>query len=693
LTEGVIRLHGNFTEDFNGATIQPGTPGARFEFVGVNPQTVTFSSPGVNNAFFKNVAFENDSPGGIILNSNMVITGQMITSGAVAPTIFGNGRTITTTGVNVGRMTLDNVVLTINGGTITRFDRVVFRNYSPAGAAFTINHTALDATFTGLKFQVVPTSGKYLVANDTNGGTPAHITLLNATPRDGSGFTTATGGFIVDWLSTLEAIDDDLETDEDEAVTLFPGQNDNNFTTNPLKIKEVTQGMHGMVSIDPGDTTVTYTPAPNFNGVDTFTYTIGDTISTSTATVHVVIHADSDKPEITVLPATLDMGGAVLGTTISDTLWIVNTGAESLHVTGIEDSPLFGVPDVTLTLAPGDTGKVAITFEPPDIGAVRDTLSISSSDPSTPVFDVIVQAIGQSVGDVNGDGVINVRDVVLLVNVILGRQTAPIPETQPFFRSNLFSDNKLDVLDVIAVIHRILGLVTRPVAGDAAVAEVTLGEEQNGEDGRLRIPVFVRNEGNLAGVQIGIRYPEKGIRFLGPEPGERLADMKMEYANREGRLTLLVYSLEGRVVRTGQSPLLYLPIEIDPEVENAEVRIEEAILAAGQGGAVAVRLSGTSRRVSAPPVVFAKQNRPNPFNPSTEISYDLPRRTHVRLIVYNILGQEVIRLVDGVQTVGRYRVAWDGIDGKGRNVSSGLYLYRIVTDTGFSATYRMTLLK
>ncbi|MBM3262004.1 MAG: hypothetical protein FJY97_01025 [candidate division Zixibacteria bacterium] len=75
LTEAVIRLHGNFTEDFNGATIQPGTPGTRFEFVGVNPQTVTFSSPGVNNAFFKNVAIFNTA--GVTLATDVFIKGQL----------------------------------------------------------------------------------------------------------------------------------------------------------------------------------------------------------------------------------------------------------------------------------------------------------------------------------------------------------------------------------------------------------------------------------------------------------------------------------------------------------------------------------------------------------------------------------------------------------------------------------------
>jgi hypothetical protein len=73
------------------------------------------------------------------------------------------------------------------------------------------------------------------------------------------------------------------------------------------------------------------------------------------------------------------------------------------------------------------------------------------------------------------------------------------------------------------------------------------------------------------------------------------------------------------------------------------------------------------------------QNYPNPFNPTTVISYQLsgisPHRTTLR--VYNILGQEVRTLVDKKQLPGYYSVVWDGRDGLGKEVSSGVYFYRI----------------
>jgi flagellar hook assembly protein FlgD len=86
------------------------------------------------------------------------------------------------------------------------------------------------------------------------------------------------------------------------------------------------------------------------------------------------------------------------------------------------------------------------------------------------------------------------------------------------------------------------------------------------------------------------------------------------------------------------------------------------------------------------------QNVPNPFNPSTQIAYTLPQAGAVRLVVYNLLGQQIRTLVEGDQGAGRYRVEWDGRDDQGRVVSSGVYVYRLVS-AGLVESRRMVLVK
>jgi Leucine-rich repeat (LRR) protein len=71
------------------------------------------------------------------------------------------------------------------------------------------------------------------------------------------------------------------------------------------------------------------------------------------------------------------------------------------------------------------------------------------------------------------------------------------------------------------------------------------------------------------------------------------------------------------------------------------------------------------------------QNFPNPFNPATRISYDIPREGRVRLKIYSIDGKEVATLVDEFERAGKRTVVWNGRDDRGNQVSSGLYFYRL----------------
>ncbi|MEW5994254.1 MAG: PKD domain-containing protein [Candidatus Zixiibacteriota bacterium] len=82
-----------------------------------------------------------------------------------------------------------------------------------------------------------------------------------------------------------------------------------------------------------------------------------------------------------------------------------------------------------------------------------------------------------------------------------------------------------------------------------------------------------------------------------------------------------------------------------------------------------------------------EQNHPNPFNPTTDISFTLPSPTHVTLTVYNMLGQQVAVLADGVYGAGNHTVTWDAT-----GEASGIYLYRLTT-ADFTTTKKMLLLK
>ena len=98
--------------------------------------------------------------------------------------------------------------------------------------------------------------------------------------------------------------------------------------------------------------------------------------------------------------------------------------------------------------------------------------------------------------------------------------------------------------------------------------------------------------------------------------------------------------------------------------------------------------TGVFDEIGAKPASYMLwQNYPNPFNPSTIISYSLPVSGDVKLIIYNILGEEVIRLVDRFQSEGIHNTTWEA-----SGVSTGIYFYRLQVGD-FTQTRKMVLLK
>ncbi len=93
------------------------------------------------------------------------------------------------------------------------------------------------------------------------------------------------------------------------------------------------------------------------------------------------------------------------------------------------------------------------------------------------------------------------------------------------------------------------------------------------------------------------------------------------------------------------------------------------------------------------PLRFAlDQNYPNPFNPQTSIEFTIDSPGRVELTVYNILGMKVCSLVDGDLVAGSYNVIFDGLDDNGKQVSAGVYFYRLRAGD-FISTRKMTVLK
>ena len=90
-------------------------------------------------------------------------------------------------------------------------------------------------------------------------------------------------------------------------------------------------------------------------------------------------------------------------------------------------------------------------------------------------------------------------------------------------------------------------------------------------------------------------------------------------------------------------------------------------------------------------------NYPNPFNPTTNIQFDLPAKSdgayQLSLTIYDLNGRQIKQLLHGSYAPGSYRIQWDGTNDVGENVASGIYIYRLITTDGLSATRKMMLIR
>ena len=127
-----------------------------------------------------------------------------------------------------------------------------------------------------------------------------------------------------------------------------------------------------------------------------------------------------------------------------------------------------------------------------------------------------------------------------------------------------------------------------------------------------------------------------------------------------------------------------------PELDNAIAQNWSASIKHGSPGSVNQIITAVEALAfeSIPGSFLLEQNYPNPFNPATTISFQIPNRNHVRIKIFDIMGREVVTLIDKEFEAGIHHINWNA----SANNASGVYFYRLWTN-GFSQIRRMLLLK
>jgi len=247
-------------------------------------------------------------------------------------------------------------------------------------------------------------------------------------------------------------------------------------------------------------------------------------------------------------------------------------------------------------------------------------------------------------GDVNGDDVVNVSDIVNIVNYILSGGAGDIE------CADMNGDDVVNVSDIVQVVNYILGGGTARVM-NATDATVTIAGDE----------LSVSGNGFVQGVQLTLSHTS--------DFSIELADAYVAEYVTENNMTTVI------VVTDGSSSLSEIARI------SGDYDIESVIVVDGNGSTVST--TQTTEIVS----FELSEAYPNPFNPTTNVVLSVPEASYVSVRVYNLVGQEVATLASGMMEANTYTLTWDA-----SSMSSGVYLVR-AEGAGQIATQKLMLLK
>ena len=367
---------------------------------------------------------------------------------------------------------------------------------------------------------------------------------------------------------------------------------------------------------------------------------------------------------------------------LSDSEIIFTISEPITAATSSTESKLGDSATGTLTL--DDDTQISVKLVNPFTSGDELTLTINDlKDRSGNVTNNLVYNYNITlIADYNVDGSIDAADLTVLLSgwtnkdyaYELGPATGDVPNLKPS------TDGKFDIMDAAVLIRMWHWNLNK--AGKMQARYVNTGKE-----------LIYINENNSLSIQVP--KDVNAVDFYFDYPREKLSIKQFQGGSSNKEIILSnIDTLNGEFLMTaGYLEPRLQSIEVPYTIKGREnVTITAIYRMFNNNGEI---MSQGTREIDLKPVPkeFAlHQNYPNPFNPITTINYDLPQQAHVNLMIYDILGREVVKLVSSEIPAGYQSVIWNTRNSFGTPVSAGIYFYQIQTKD-FVKTKKMVLLK
>ena len=270
-------------------------------------------------------------------------------------------------------------------------------------------------------------------------------------------------------------------------------------------------------------------------------------------------------------------------------------------------------------------------------------------------------------GDLNEDEILNIQDIITMVNQILGSTSL---EGCALEAADMNMDGIINIQDLISLVNAILGNArSAQLDGKAQVEYLTSGND---------LIVQIASSTDVAGIQFSILNDSQIEIELKDN-----SHINQDSHFRNGVHQYLAYSMfnqpfDSRTVEI----LLKSAGKID--LEDVQLTISDI-----NGDALYLSQSQSGQSYQTGPYRFEMEELyPNPFNPSTQISFSLPMDDYVKLSAYNIRGNEVDVIFEGVQGVGQHSYTWNA-----SHIPSGVYYIRLQAAGDMVTSQKALLIK
>ena len=308
-------------------------------------------------------------------------------------------------------------------------------------------------------------------------------------------------------------------------------------------------------------------------------------------------------------------------------------------------------------------------------GIYLDDIKISGIDANLIVY-----------GDVDGDRIVSLQDVQLLLDYLVGYDSLaeidPAPwENYRLTAADVDGNEILNSVDAYFIAQYIRNPQFRfyvQGAEEIVLPEVNLIMEETGENNLIEASFYI--------------VPENELRCLNWElvPCDSLQNLSIE--ENLGEFYRSAFNpLEGKYAYINLASPITEGFSINYQTSASSIDLFYNINS--RDDSLRIFTDTDVNDPIHPDITFSlAQNYPNPFNPLTYITFSLPKEETAFLGIYNVKGQLVKTLINGIMNSGTHRVQWNGLDDAGNSVSSGIYFYTLQSGNK-SITHKMLLIK